>query len=82
MAVCVNEYNTNLEKTADIVRYCQENELPFVGKIPFDPKVVETVNQGLSIVDVKCSAGEAVKAIFRQTMQVLSALSGMITFRA
>ena len=72
LAVCVNTYNTNLTKTADIVRYCQENELPFVGKIPFDPKVVESVNQGRSIVDVKSPAGEAVKAIYRQTMQVLS----------
>ena len=71
IAVCVNKYNTNLEKTTDIVRYCQENELPFVGKIPFDPKVVESVNQGRSIVDVKCPAGEAAKAIYRQTMQVL-----------
>ena len=73
IAVCVNKYNTNLEKTTDIVRYCQENELPFVGKIPFDPKVVESVNQGRSIVDVKCLAGEAAKAIYRQTMQVLLA---------
>ena len=73
IAVCVNKYNTNLEKTTDIVRYCQENELPFVGKIPFDSKVVESVNQGLSIVDVKCSAGEAAKAIYRNTMQVLLA---------
>ena len=73
LAVCVNKYNTNMEKTADIVRYCQENELPFVGKIPFDSKVVESVNQACSIVDVKCPAGEAVKAIYRQTMQVLSA---------
>ena len=73
IAICVNKYNTNLEKTTDIVRYCQENELPFVGKIPFDPKVVESVNQGRSIVDVKCPAGEAAKAIYRQTMQVLLA---------
>ena len=73
IAVCVKKYTTNLEKTPDMVRYCQENELPCVGKIPFDPKVVESVNQGRSIVDVKCPAGEAVKAIYRQTMQVLSA---------
>ena len=73
IAVCVNKYNTNLEKTTEIVRYCQKNELPFVGKIPFDPKVVESVNQGRSIVDVECPAGEAVKNIYRQTMQILSA---------
>jgi MinD superfamily P-loop ATPase len=72
IVVCVNKYNTNLTKTEDIVRYCQENKLPFVGKIPFDPKVVATVNQGRSIVDVECPAGEAVKYIYRQTMQILS----------
>ena len=73
IVVCVNKYNTNLTKTEDIVRYCQENELSFVGKIPFDPKVVATVNQGRSIVDVECPAGEAVKNIYRQTMRILSA---------
>ena len=72
IAVCINKYNTNFEKTEEIVAYCQTIGVPFVGKIPFDAKVVEAVNQGKSIVDVDCSAGSAVKEVYARTMRLLS----------
>ena len=72
IAVCINKYNTNFEKTEEIVAYCQTIGIPFVGKIPFDAKVVEAVNQGKSIVDVDCSAGSAVKEVYAKTMRLLS----------
>ena len=72
IAVCINKYNTNFEKTEEIVAYCQTIGVPFVGKIPFDAKVVEAVNQGKSIVDVDCSAGSAVKEVYAKTLRLLS----------
>ena len=72
IAVCINKYNTNFEKTEEIVAYCQTIGIPFVGKIPFDAKVVEAVNQGKSIVDVDCSAGSAVKEVYARTLRLLS----------
>ena len=72
IAVCINKYNTNFEKTEEIVAYCQSMGIPFVGKIPFDAKVVEAVNQGKSIVEVDCSAGSAVKEVYAKTMRLLS----------
>ena len=72
IAVCINKYNTNFEKTEEIVAYCQSMGIPFVGKIPFDAKVVEAVNQGKSIVEVDCSAGSAVKEVYARTMRLLS----------
>ena len=72
IAVCINKYNTNFEKTEEIVAYCQTIGIPFVGKIPFDAKVVEAVNQGKSIVEVDCSAGSAVKEVYAKTMRLLS----------
>ena len=72
IAVCINKYNTNFEKTEEIVAYCQTIGVPFVGKIPFDAQVVEAVNQGKSIVDVDCSAGSAVKEVYAKTMRLLS----------
>ena len=72
IAVCINKYNTNFEKTEEIVAYCQTIGVPFVGKIPFDAKVVEAVNQGKSIVEVDCSAGSAVKEVYARTMRLLS----------
>lgn len=64
--VCINKYNTNLQNTERIISYCQKNQIPFVGKIPFDKKAVEAVNDGLSIVDIECSAGDAVKDVYRR----------------
>ena len=73
VAVCINKYNTNFEKTEEIVSFCQKFGLPFVGKIPFDPKVVEAVNQGRSIVDIDCSAGSAAKEVYAKTYRMLLA---------
>jgi len=73
IAVCINKYNTNFEKTEEIVTRCQNSGVPFVGKIPFDAKVVEAVNQGKSIVEVDCSAGSAVKEVYARTLRLLQA---------
>ncbi len=71
VAVCINKYNTNIANTAKIKKYCQENSLPYVGKIPYDPYAVKAINSGLSIVDVDCAAGSAVKAVFKKTVDLL-----------
>jgi MinD superfamily P-loop ATPase len=71
VAVCINKYNTNLVKTAEIVTYCQRNSVPFVGEIPFDSQVVVAVNQGRSIVDIDCAAGSAVKKVYEKMFQML-----------
>ena len=79
IAVCINKYNTNFEKTEEIVAYCQSMGIPFVGKIPFDAKVVEAVNQGKSIVEVDCSAGSAAKEVYAKTMRLLQAKRPIMT---
>ena len=72
IAVCINKYNTNFEKTEEIVTYCQNASIPLVGKIPFDAQVVAAVNQGKSIIEVDCSAGSAVKEVYAKTLRLLS----------
>ncbi len=79
IAVCINKYNTNFGKTEEIVTYCQNSGIPFVGKIPFDAKVVEAVNQGKSIVEVDCSAGSAAKEVYAKTMRLLQAKRPIMT---
>lgn len=70
IAVCVNKYNTNFEKTKEIVDYCQASGLAFVGKIPFDPYAVEAINRGLAVVDIDCSSGRAVKDVYHKTVRL------------
>lgn len=73
--VCVNKYDTNIENTNKIEDYCYRNDIPFMGRIPFDLEAVQAINSGQTIVDRDCAAGRAVKEIYDQTMQLLQAIS-------
>ncbi len=71
IAVCINKFDTNKEKTKEILAYCDTENIPFVGKIPFDSLAVRAVNSGLSIVELGCPSGTAVRNVYRRTMQIL-----------
>lgn len=70
-AVCINKFDTNLENTGKIEKYCTEQGLSFVGRIPFDDNAVKAVNNGQSIVDIDCSSGAAAKEIYTKTIKIL-----------
>ncbi len=72
LAVCVNKYDTNIENTEKIKRFCRDKSIDFVGEIPFDKKAVEAVNNGLTIVDTDCTAGKAVQKVYNETIKILS----------
>ncbi|WP_317853985.1 ATP-binding protein [Chakrabartyella piscis] len=62
--VCVNKYDVSPKNTDEIETFCKEENIPFVGKIPFDPEAVSAVNSGKSIVDVDCPVSDAIKEIY------------------
>ena len=70
-AVCINKFNINIQNAESIIAYCQNNNIPYVGKIPFDKRAVEAVNSGLTIVDVQCNAGDALHSVYAKTMAQL-----------
>lgn len=71
IAICINKYDTNVEKTEKIKLYCKNNNLPFVGEIPFDKEAVGAINKGQTIVDIDSSSGQAVKGVFAKTIKIL-----------
>lgn len=71
MAVCINKYDTNMKNTQKIESFCQDLNLPFVGRIPFDPDAVKAVNNGLSIVEMDCSSGRAAKEVYDRSIKIL-----------
>lgn len=73
--VCVNKYDTNIENAKKIEDYCYRNDIPFMGKIPFDLEAVQAINNGQTIIDRDCAAGNAVREIYAKTVQLLSAIS-------
>lgn len=42
--MCINKYDINEDMSLEIESYCKEKEIPLVGKIPFDEKIVESIN--------------------------------------
>ena len=71
VVVCINKYDTNLDMTLKIEEYCKENQLEFIGKIPFDKAACKAVNEGLSVVDYDCEAGNAIKSIYEKIENII-----------
>ncbi|MDN5357093.1 MAG: hypothetical protein PWR17_262 [Candidatus Methanomethylophilaceae archaeon] len=70
-AVCVNKADTNPAMTERIRSLCSERGVRYLGEIPYDPEVVRVVNGGLTLADVECPAGEAVRAIFEKVVKMM-----------
>lgn len=71
-AVCVNRADVNPELASEIERWCGEQELPFLGCIPFDKSAQAAVNEGRSLADTACPARDALYAVFVKTMELLN----------
>jgi MinD superfamily P-loop ATPase len=71
VAVCVNKATANLEMTGKIDAFCEQNHIPMVGHMPYDPEVVRLTNSGLSIVDEDGPSGRAAREIFPRVMNLL-----------
>lgn len=71
VAVCINKYDVNIKNTEKIMDYCQKQQISYAGIIPYDPEAVKATNQGMSIADIDCAAGRAVKEVFDKTIDIL-----------
>lgn len=71
IAVCVNKWNTNPQKTKEIEEFCKERDLTFVGRIPYDKAVPAAINSGTSIAQVECKARDALLEIYQHVRNEL-----------
>ncbi len=49
--VCINKFDINEEGTEQVERYCEQQSVAVVAKIPFDTRVTQAQVQGVSIVE-------------------------------
>ncbi len=49
--VCINKFDINEEDTKKIENFCENENIPVLGKIPFNPIVVEAMVNGKPIVE-------------------------------
>lgn len=71
-AVCINKYDTNTLNSDRIESFCKESGINFTGRIPFDSNAVKAINEGLTIVDIDCRSGDAVRTVYDKTMKILN----------
>ncbi len=48
--VIVNKSDINIEKTNEIIKFCADNNIEYLGNIHYDKLIVEAVNNGMPIV--------------------------------
>jgi MinD superfamily P-loop ATPase len=56
VVICINKYDINPDMTSQIEAYAKDKRLIVVGKIPFDKKVMESVNSLRPITEFEDSA--------------------------
>lgn len=71
VSVCVNKADTNEELTSKIKTYCQENNLEFVGSIPYDKTVMKALSNGDSVSKYDCPARSALKKVYTNITNLL-----------
>jgi MinD superfamily P-loop ATPase len=59
-AVCINKFDINLENTDIIVAYGENNGSKIVGKIPYEPKVVEALVNRKTVIEYPCNGVEGI----------------------
>ena len=52
--VCINKFDINSEITQQMVSYSEKNGSKVIGKIPFEPKVVEALVNRRTVLDYPC----------------------------
>lgn len=63
--VCINKYDINLQIADEIGKFCEEEGIDVVGKIPFDDKVRESINQLKPVVYYEDSiANQAIREMW------------------
>lgn len=64
--VCINKYDLNPEKTAEIEGHAERLGMTVVGRIPFDPAFTRAMVEGRTIVeyDPECEAAATVRGIW------------------
>lgn len=71
ISVCVNKWDLNPVYTGKIQKYCIDENIPYLGNIPYDETVSAAVNERKSITEYNCSASQALFEIYKNVINLL-----------
>jgi len=73
--VAINRFDLELSLSEKIQCWCNEEKIPVIGKIPFDPAVIESVRRGIAVTDSGPGpAAQAIQTLAAKLEQELSDL--------
>jgi len=71
--VCINKYNINLENSEKIEKYCNDNNIQVVGKLPYEVNVTKAMVEGKNIIEY--SNGSFCNEIFKMWEEIKGRLN-------
>ncbi len=62
--VCINRYDLNMEKTAEVEDHCRRRGIDVIGRIPFDRAVIDALTYGKTPLEHPSKAAGAISKIW------------------
>lgn len=70
-AVCINRADLSEKIAQEIIDFCKDNDIIFLGKVPYDETVSIAVNSGKSIAEYDTPANHALKEVYNKVVETL-----------
>lgn len=79
-AVCINRSDINPGKTSEIEEFCEKDDIPLLGRIPYDPNVTRSMSKGLpvNVFDPSSPASIAISGIWEATYSLIRKVSDAV----
>lgn len=78
--VCINKWDIHPKMSTVIESGCAKRNIEFLGKIPFDPAVIECQLQGLPVVSINSSlAAYSIRAIWKKLQEKINTLDSRVS---
>ncbi len=71
LAVCVNKYQVCPQKAEEIESFCREENIPFLGFLPYDETASEAINRGGSVADTDGPLARALERCYEELVKLL-----------
>ena len=71
LAVCINKFDVNIQKTNEIEDFCLKNKIECVGKISYAEIIPKTINKLKNIADIDSNVTKEILEVYNNTIKLL-----------
>lgn len=71
IALTVNKYDVNKEKSFEIEAYCKDKNIVFLEPVPFSQKANTLVNQGKTLVEEENRSSKSIEKLYNQVLNLI-----------